>query len=81
MLLQDHPAPLPLRMQIPQSPPQRLTKLWMLVTNVQFAIDHHAAGVDVGRAVCGVDVIDDHQLGVDVNRHPGLTSRRVEGDQ
>jgi hypothetical protein len=49
--------------------------------NIQFAIHLHAAGIDVGRAVSGEHIINNHQLGVDVHRHPGLASRRIWGDQ
>ncbi|MNL66395.1 hypothetical protein D3C87_1908530 [compost metagenome] len=49
--------------------------------NIQFAIHLHAAGIDVGRAMSGEYVINNHQLGVDVHRHPFLTRRRIGGDQ
>ncbi|RMU22988.1 hypothetical protein ALP33_200052 [Pseudomonas amygdali pv. lachrymans] len=51
------------------------------MADVQFTIHHHASSVDVGRAMSGVDVIDDHQFGVDVDRHPGLAILQIARDQ
>jgi len=65
--------PLPLRMQIPQSPAQRPRHARPLMGNIQLAINLHAASVDIGRAMGGEHVIHDHQLGVDVHLRPFFT--------